>query len=134
MASYSYIPPAYLCIFQELQHRFRQPFVLEKIYNLQPRPALTPPLPALSLLPRKPLNPLFEGKALSLPRAASSKQVPTRLFSSRVAPPTGVRLFLFYPHKVGPNEGVTRRQLEKDRSLAMFFFSVDLLVCHSASE
>jgi hypothetical protein len=36
--------------------------------------------------------------------------------------PASVRLFLFYSYKVGPNEGVTRRQLEEDRSLALWDF------------
>jgi hypothetical protein len=52
--------------------------VLGNIYNLQTRPALP-------LLPRDLFNPLLESKTLSLPCAASLKQVPVRLVSSLIA-------------------------------------------------
>jgi hypothetical protein len=48
--------------------------------------------------------------------------MPTRLFSSRVTPPASVRLFFLYPHKVGPDEGVARGQLEEDRRRALWDF------------
>jgi hypothetical protein len=40
------IPPAYICLFQKLQNRTRQPFVFEEIHHLEPGLTLTPPLPA----------------------------------------------------------------------------------------
>jgi hypothetical protein len=56
------IPPANFRIFQEIQHRTSQPFILEKIHHLEPGPTLPPPLPAFPSLACDPLNPLFEGK------------------------------------------------------------------------
>jgi hypothetical protein len=111
------IPLANFRIFQEIQHRACQSFILEQIHHLDPGPTLPPALPAFPSLSRDPLNPLFEGKALPFPRAASAKQMPTRLLLPRVAPPTGIRLFLLYPHKVGPNEGVARGQSLRGVSL-----------------
>jgi hypothetical protein len=62
MASYLLIPPANFRIFQEIQHRTSQPFILEKIHHLEPGPTLPPALPAFPSLACDPLNPLFEGK------------------------------------------------------------------------
>jgi hypothetical protein len=61
MASYSYRLPNFR-IFQEIQHRTSQPFILEKIHHLEPGPTLPPALPAFPSLACDPLNPLFEGK------------------------------------------------------------------------
>jgi hypothetical protein len=72
------IPPANFRILQEIQHRSCQSFILEQIHHLEPGPTHPPALPTLSSLPRDPLNPLFEGMALPLPRAASAKQMSTR--------------------------------------------------------
>jgi hypothetical protein len=78
MASYSYRLSLSVSN-QGLQYRLRQPLVLEQIRNLQPGPTLTPPLPALSLPSPDPFDPPLEGKALSLSRSATPKQVPARL-------------------------------------------------------
>jgi hypothetical protein len=116
------IPLANIRIFQEIQHRACQSFILEKIHHLDSGPTFPPALPTFPPLSRDPLNPLFEGKALPFPRFATTKQVPTRLLFPRVAPPTGIRLFLLDSHKVGPYEGVARGQLEEDRRLALWDF------------
>jgi hypothetical protein len=122
MASILLIPLAKIRILQEIQHRSCQSFILEKIHHLEPSPAFRPPLSSLPSLSRDPLNPPLEGEALSLPCSASAKQMPTRLFSSRVTPPASIQLFFLYPHKVGPNEGMAGGQLEEDRRRALWDF------------
>jgi hypothetical protein len=112
------IPLANVRIFQEIQHRACQSFILEKIYHLDSGPTLPPALPMFPPLSRDPLNPFFEGKALPFPRFATTKQVRTRLlFPSRTT-----NIFVLDPHKVGPHEGVARGQLEEDRRLVLWDF------------
>jgi hypothetical protein len=60
------VPPANLSICQELQHRFRQPFVLEPIHHLQSPPMLVPSLLPPPFIPCALFNPRFEGKTIPL--------------------------------------------------------------------
>jgi hypothetical protein len=53
------IPLANIRIFQEIQHRACQSFILEKIHHLDSGPTLPPALPTFPPLSRDPLNPLF---------------------------------------------------------------------------
>jgi hypothetical protein len=121
MASYSYRLP----IFLSSKNSSTASVILSSLkrsttFNRAPRSFLCcPPSPFLSC---NLFYPLFEGKTLSLPCATPPKQVTARLFPSRVAPQTSVRLFLFYAHKMGPNESVTRRHLEEDCGLALGYF------------
>jgi hypothetical protein len=114
------VPPAYFRGFQKLQNSLSQPLVLKQGNNFQPW-ASSPPLPL------QPFDLFLEGQQFPLPRPASAKQMSAGLFPSGATPPAGVRLCLFNPREVCPNEGMAGRQLKENRRLTLG----DVLKCLS---